>query len=267
MDEFRLGKREYQFDEKTLRLGNVISPTVVVPHHYDFDKYRHSFPLDPWGNQEWGNCVKVGEANQLIRLERIELRRTLSITTEIVVREYQEESAREFGTMPQSPGDSNDKGLFILQNLRNWRKVGFKVGKWSYVINAFGEIEPGDADQLRAAVYLLHGVQFGFSLPLATRQMTNDGLWDVPANVEGDPQWAAGSWGGHCVYCKAYDENTFEVITWGKKIKVTPRFIAKYADEAWAVVDSFDYWRKRPEIDVQSIIKHLHEIGASNIEA
>jgi hypothetical protein len=31
-------------------------------------------------------------------------------------------------------------------------------------------------------------------------------------------------------------------------------------------VDSFDSWRHRPEIDIDAVIQHLHDVGATNIE-
>lgn len=257
--DVRLGKHDYKFDEKTLKLATAISPTVVFPRKFDFDHGRKPFPIEMLGNDQWGDCVKVGQANELMRLERLEQRRTLPINTDVVVSAYKAQ------TGAQSPGDPHDTGLIMLDNLRLWRTQGFTVKTRPYKIAAFGELEPDEPNQLRAAVFLLHGIQFGFALPRAAQRMTQTGVWDV--NGESDPDFKPGSWGGHCVYCKAYDENTFEVITWGQKVKVTDAFVKRYCDEAWAVVDSFDQWRRRPEIDVQAIIKHLHDIGASNVEA
>lgn len=255
--QVRLGKHEYKFDEKTLKLGPAISPTVVFPQAFDFDHARKPFPLEMWGNDQWGDCVKVGQANQEIRLERLELRHTLPITADVVVSAYKAQ------TGAQTPGDAQDTGLVMLDNMRLWRTQGFTVKTRSYKIAAFGELEPSETDQLRAACYLLHGIQFGFALPRACQGMGD--TWDVPANATG-PEWQPGSWGGHCVFSKSYDESGFEVLTWGQRVHITDAFVKRYCDEAWAVVDSFDSWRKRPEIDVSAVIKHLHDIGASHVE-
>jgi hypothetical protein len=40
----------------------------------------------------------------------------------------------------------------------------------------------------------------------------------------------------------------------------------KYCDEAWAVVDSFNPWKGRSEIDVDAILKKLRDVGATIIE-
>jgi hypothetical protein len=201
--------------------------------------------------------VKIAQANEIIRLERLEQRLTLRLTEEDVVREYQKMSGA------RSPGDGNDTGLVMLNNNRQWRKVGFSYGGKQFKICAFGELDPHDGEMLRAGVYLLHGVQFGFSLPRACQNMTN--VWDVPAGAKG-ADWQPGSWGGHAVFSKKYDTGGMQVLTWGQKVYVTNEFIARYCDEAWAVVDDFDNWRKRPEIDIEAIKAHLREIGASGIE-
>ena len=257
-EDVRLGKHDYKFDEKTLKLARFISPTVVVPHRYDFDKGRSAFPLEMWGNDQWGDCVKVAQVNEIIRLERLEQRRTLRVQAGDVVTAYRAQ------TGATSPGDSNDTGLVMLDNNRLWRKQGFPFTGKLFKVCAFGELDPHDGQQLRAAVFLLHGVQFGFALPRACQQMGT--TWDYPASKPTGPEWQPGSWGGHAVFSKRYDDGGMEVLTWGEKVYVTNSFIDRYCDEAWAVVDDFDQWRKRPEIDINGIIGHLTEIGASNIE-
>lgn len=255
-ENVRLGKKDYVYDEKTLKLGPVFSPTLVIPHTFDFDAGRSKFPLDMWGNDKWGDCAKVAQANQVIRLERLEQRRTLKLTTSDVVAAYQAE------TGAQEPGDPRDTGLVMLNNNRLWRHVGFPFKNHFYNIAAFGELDPHEPDQLRAAIYLLHGVQFGFSLPRACQTMGNE--WDYRG--ETGPEWQPGSWGGHAVFGKRYDEGGVEVLTWGEEVYVTNTFIDRYCDEAWAVVDNFDNWRKRPEIDINAVIGHLNEIGATHVE-
>ena len=264
----RLGKREAVSDPRTLMLGNFIEPRVV-PSKHDFDQGRAGFPLDPWGNDQWGNCVKVGEANQLVRLERLEQRRTLKLTADHVVKAYAEESERQFGVRPSAPGDAGDQGLVVLWNLRNWRNLGWtldftkrKGDDRTYTISAFGELVPNDYEQLKAACYLLHGVQLGLWLPRAVAG--NYTYWDY--NGETGDHWRPGSWGGHLVYAKAYNGDSMEILTWGFKVKVSKRFLARFCDEAYAVVDSWDNWRKSKEINVEGMKTYLREIGARGIE-
>jgi hypothetical protein len=266
--ELRLGKQEYVADPRTMMLGNFIEP-IVLPHTYDFDRHRAKFPIHPWGNDQWGNCVKVGQANQLIRLERIEQKRTLKLNDSLVVEAYKEEVERQFGTRPIFAGGAGDDGLVVLHNLRNWRKVGWtldftkkKKDARTYTISAFGEIIPSDYEQVKGAIYLLHGAQLGFWLPRSVRG--NYTRWDY--NGESSPEWQAGSWGGHLVYAKAYDGNDIEILTWGMKVKVSRTFVAKYCDEAWAVVDNFDNWRSSSQLDTAGMLNYLRSIGATGIE-
>lgn len=259
--KLRLGKKEHKPDPKTLHLSAVISPHVDAPARFDFDHGRTSFPRSPWGNLEWGDCVKASQANGLLRLERLETHRTPKVTEQDVVEAYK----RQTGS--QTPGDDNDNGLVMLDNNRLWRTEGFPVKSRSYKIAAFGELDPSDTAQLRAAVYLLHGIHFGLSLPTGLHSLLYErAVWDVPATANGNPAWRPGTWGGHAVFCKAYDEKFFEIMTWGMKVFVTDAFVRRYCDEVWAVVDNFDNWRKRPEINVDAMIQHLRDIGASGIQ-
>jgi len=259
---FRLGKKEYEFDERTAKLANFMAPPPL-PSHYDFDHNRAPFPMRVWGNDRYGNCVKAAQINEILRLERIEQHRTIPATDQDVITAYKEE------TGCVSPGDDRDNGLVMLQNNKLWRSTGMRVTSKSakdgyhhiYTISAFGELDPHDIEELKAAVYLLHGVQFGFALPrTAMAQTRQGGTWDV----EEGPSDATrpGSWGGHAVYCKAYrSDGLFEVLTWGMKMLVTPAFIKKYCDEAWAVIDSFDSWHHRREFDVDKLRQYFRDIG------
>lgn len=248
----RLGKQGYEHDARTLMLTHFVLPEIRVPVVHDFDKGRRPLPLRMMGNDQWGDCVIVGEANQIFRLERVEQRRTIKLLDEHVIERYKKL------TGAQNPGDPNDTGLVVLESMRNWRNEGFQVGNRTYTIAAYGELEPQDEKQLRMAAYVFHGIHFGFWLPVAAQRMGN--VWDY--NGQTGPEWKPGSWGGHLVFGKAYDQDSFEVITWGQKVRVTNAFIERYCDEAWAVVDNFNSWKVKQTIDVESLRKRLSEISS-----
>lgn len=265
----RLGKKEFVDDARTLRMANFMAPEIRKPAKFDWDKGRSPFPLRPMGNDAWGNCVKVGQTNHLLRLERIEQRRTLAITDPLIIQAYKDEVQRQFGEYPISPGDRADNGLVVLWNLRNWRSLGWdlqlnkKTPARKYSIAAFGLLNVSDYDQLKTAIYLFHGIQLGLDLPLSAQDQWRQ---DVPWSVVEGQRSTEGSWGGHLVYAKAYDPTYVEIITWGRRVLVTYDFIGKYCDEAWATVDSFNTWSNRPEVDVSGIVQYLREIGAQIIE-
>lgn len=270
MQTMRLGKREYQYDERTLKLGEVLQVTDV-PDNFDFDAKRSAFPVSSWGNDQWGNCVIAGRANHALRLERVERRRTLGLTPSDVIAEYKFECQREFGHTPQSAGDPYDNGLYVLEAIKDWRNSGWDVKLTNkskklttQKIAAYGEINQLDNNQVRAAIYLLHGVQMGLSLPItAYNQWSNGQQWDVVAG--NDPSTQSGSWGGHLVYCKRYDAGGVYCMTWGQEQYMTNAFIARYCDECWAVVDDLDSASSGRYLDVPAMIQHLRDVGAQGI--
>lgn len=259
-DEFdheavKLGKEPYVHDDRTLMMGKFVLPEVFVPTAWDFDHTRAKFPDHMWGNDNYGDCVIAGEANQILRMQRIETHQTAKLTDDDAIFRYKNLTGCVM------PGDRNDNGLEIIVSMRNWRNMGFQTGYKvrNYKIDAYGELDPSDRNSLRAAAYLLHGIQFGFWLPRAAQQMTRDGLWDY--NGETGPDWQPGSWGGHCVYSKKFDPDSMSVLTWELEIPVTNAFIERYADEAWAVVDSLDPWRRIQSLDITELEKELGQIS------
>lgn len=253
MDTKRLGKKDYKHDPRTLMLARFMATEIRTPAVYDYDKGKTPLPLHMWGNDQWGDCVFAGRANLQVRLERIEQRRTIPLTDDTVVSLYKRL------TGAQTPGDSNDEGYVILEALRQWKNEGWDIGGKNYKIAAYGELDPADFQQLKSATYFLHGVTFGFALPNAAQAMTDAGKWDY--NGETSPDFAPGSWGGHCVFSKAYTREGMKVLTWGREILVTWNFIKKYCDEAWAVVDALDTWKIRQTIDVTKLTEELGQIS------
>lgn len=265
----RLGKKDYRYDKRTLTLTpDLVDTTVTIPEVWDGDKNKTPFPISSWGNDAWGDCVKAGQVNQSLRLERIERRVTLSVSPADVVEEYKMECQREFGVRPVLAGDAHDGGLIMLENNRNWRKVGWdvKLGpkakkKTTLKIAAFAYLSPKDHGMLRRGAYFMRGVQLGLSLPqTAAVQWSQGRPWDVPGG--NDPQSQPGSWGGHCVYLIAYDKDGIEVWTWGKRQYVTNAFMDRYADEAWVVVDEWD-GAPTKYLNVDAMKQHLVDVGAT----
>jgi len=261
MNEFdhsivKLGKKPYEHDERTLMMGKYILPDIVVPATFDFDSNRRAFPVKDWGNLDYGDCVIAGEAKQTLRLERVEAHRTVPLEDDDAIDRYKKL------TGCVQPGDGNDTGLEIIAAMRDWKNNGFYMNTRGRVfqIAAYGELDPQDQKITRAAAFLLHGVQWGFWLPRAAQEMTREGVWDYQG--ETGPDWKPGSWGGHCVYSKKFDETSHSVLTWGMEVAVSNEFIDRYADEAWAVVDSLDPWKRTEVIDAPKLEEQLASISS-----
>lgn len=250
--EFRLGKKPYVPDERTLQMATFVRADISAPPSFSVDQHRKPFPNRMWGNDTYGDCVFAGRANQQLRLERIEQRKTIPLKDDDVINLYK----RLTGCV--SPGDAHDEGFVILYAMRQWKNEGWKIGARGYTIHAYGELSPQNHDQLRMGCYALAGIQFGFNLPWAMR-----GKKEWVYNGETGGEWEPGSWGGHCVYGLGYGASGFIVKTWGMDVKVNWDFIDKYADEAWAVVDMADSWRVKQTIDVEKLDAQLHSISPS----
>lgn len=254
-DMVKLGKQPYKHDPRTLRLAEYFKlPDLRLPDTFDFDHNRRPIMNRMWGNDDYGDCVIAGEANQLLRLERVETWQTINLQDLDAINRY------KHLTGCKEPGDDHDYGLVILDTNRDWRNNGFQTAykQRVYKIDAYGELNYDIHDEIRFGIYLLHGVQWGVSLPIAAQQMTVDGVWDY--NGQTGAKWEPGSWGGHCVYSKAYTTRGVKILTWDTEIEMTWRFIAHYADEAWGVVDSIDAWRLTGHLDVDAMEAKLRQI-------
>lgn len=255
-EKVRLGKHPYKHDERTLQLARFFkTDAVAIPSSFDFDHNRKPFPERMWGNDAYGDCVIAAEANNELRLERVETWQTVSIQDGDAINRYKHITGCE------QPGDERDTGLVILDTMKDWRGNGFKTAYKGrdYKIDAYGELDASNPEELRAGIFLLHGIHFGIALPAAAQKMTNQGKWDY--NGESGAQWEPGSWGGHCVYAKRYTNSSIYVLTWEMEIEVTNPFIEKYADEAWGVVDSLDAWRSSSHFDVAAMEAALRSIS------
>jgi hypothetical protein len=254
LSDFKLGKDPHKHDDKTLMLADYLE-VPVIPTAYDFDRHRAKFPVKEWGNLDYGDCVIAAESNHLLRMERVEQKRTIKLTDDQCIERYKTLTGCE------KPGDANDTGLVMLNTMSNWRNVGYQVGKRNYNIAAYGELEPRDDHQLKSCIYLLGGIHFGFALPRSAQAQVPSGFWDVTTG----PGSQAGSWGGHCVFSCRYDQGNYWVKTWGMDIRVTVAFVQKYADEVWGVVDDLDKWKASSHLDVANLIAKLRSIGAKNV--
>ncbi len=253
--EFRLGKQFYIHDQRTLQLASFMKSGLPVPSRYDFDQRRRPFPNNVWGNDRWGDCVVAARANHFLRWERVEHRTTLPLEDEHVIETYKRLSGA------QAPGDSKDKGLVMLEAMRDWFNgwpLSFdKDHSDNYKIAAYGSLF-GSLEGIKAAVRYLSGCQLGIWLPrTAISQTKPDGMWDV---VPGGDSSASGSWGGHAVYCYGFTPDYLKIWTWGFRMKVSNSFWYTYGDEAWAVVDDLDSHSTSRWLNVPALRRRLSEI-------
>ncbi len=247
--EYKLGKQPFQEDKRTIKLSSILKTLPPIPDSYDVDSGLGTvFPLPILGNDKWGCCVISGRGHHTLRLEKFEQNLILDISANDALREYwREQGASCFNPHP-------DNGLVVLDSLKFWRNDGWRAAGKTYRIYAFAQVNCFNHAEMKAAVYLLNGAELGLLLPeSAKKQFESGDIWDVTGD-------APGSWGGHLVYVKCFDDEGLTCITWGKLQKMTWAFLDKYADEAWGVVDGRDEFLKNSPVDIDKLNGYLNEI-------
>ncbi len=240
--EYRLGKSPAEISPRTLKMKVILSTLPPIPDVWDFDEGK-IIPTPMFANDTYGNCVIAGRAHQTLRFEYREQGCVIDILDQDVISEYEKESG--------GSGPEYDNGLSLLQSLRAWRE-GWLVGGHIYNINAFASVDFKNDREIKAVASNLAGLYCGFLLPLSAKKQLDAGqIWDVDLWPFNKDSWR-GSWGGHCCYCVGYNFTGPILITWGKRQQVTWRWMHKYCDEAFGIVDDVDKLSKYP-IDVEAL--------------
>lgn len=265
----KLGRLPSMSDTRALMFSRFAAAPRKLPKATNFWSTRSAFPVRTFGNIAWGDCTRAKQAIAAMRMERIETTRTPKITDGEVIRVYREMSERLYG--------GGDNGAFETDALSEWRKP-----PWTFrdtrgralTIDAFTRINATDHDELRTALWTAgaHGIAICLNLPSAFRSMDPPASWDIPEGIPPIGEWLPGSWGGHSMWARDYDEDGIWLVhTWGLRDQLlTWRAAAIYLDEAHLVVDSFDYWRMRKPkagrfIDFMALRKAVNRVSPQKI--
>lgn len=137
------------------------------------------------------------------------------------------------GYDPRDP--STDQGGIMQDVLAYWRKTGI-AGR---TLEGFFQVDPSNADELRAALYLFGCVNIGMDFPAFAMDQNLAGQpWDIPKSRRADTRIE----GGHDVLLVAMTRSgNYTVVTWGQLQVVTPAFWNRYMagrdGEAWAMAE------------------------------
>jgi hypothetical protein len=227
---FKLGKSAAKRDQRNLKLAAVLRKAApALPKSYDFDTKHPGIPTPMFGNDEYGDCVIAGRAHQTLRFEVIEQDSVLMITDAAVLKEYKKETG------------GPDTGLVVLDSIKLWRKNGWKVGTHTYKIKAFAEVDLNDRTQIKRAIFADVGVGLGLQLPKSAQAQIQAGQ---PWALTSGPGAKKGSWGGHYVFVPGYTPQGPVCVTWGRKQQMTWSWFDKYTDEAYAIFDARNSFKK-----------------------
>jgi len=225
MIDKRLGKLEPKEDRlgRTITLKSIMRSVTELPPRpkkFNVTSLNLKSPAPQmWGNDQEGCCVEVDICNHQTYFELVEQDKVLPITTKIVSKLYHRIAG---------PGDN---GTYFLDAFNYWYKYGIKVGCKRYKIEAFTSVDWKDMEQLKYAIWLLNGVDFGAQITNAAMEQFDEGKpWDVVSSKV---------IGGHGIFLGGYDDETglFDFWTWGKHQYATPEWIEKRGDEAFIAVD------------------------------
>lgn len=265
----KLGRLPSVSDTRALMFSRFAAAPRKLPKATNFWSTRSAFPVRTFGNIAWGDCTRAKQAIAAMRMERIETTRTPKITDGEVIRVYRDMSERLYG--------GGDNGAFETDALSEWRKPPFTFRDTSgraLTIDVFTRINASDHDELRTALWTAgaHGIAICVNLPSAFRSIDPPASWDIPEGIAPIGKWLPGSWGGHSMWARDYDEDGIWLVhTWGlRDQRLTWRAAAIYLDEAHLVIDSFDYWRtKKPKadrfIDFKALRKAVNRVSSQKI--
>lgn len=125
-----------------------------------------------------------------------------------------------------------DTGLVEANVLQVWSTAGL----WGDKIAGYAPVNHRNADELRSVVATFGGSYLGVAVPAPAQTQFAEGKpWDLTGTSQDDDIE-----GGHAVPVIGYDADFAYVVTWGATQKVTWRWLARYLDEAWAVLTSED---------------------------
>lgn len=179
-----------------------------------------SITWDMLGNDAVGDCTCAEVGHQVNQLTWYGSGVEVKPTTAQVLAFY----SAITGYNPKDP--STDQGAYVQDVLAYWRKSGL-IG---HTIVAYAAVDVANVIEVKQALALFGSLNVGLSFPGSAMDQFNAGqTWDV---VPG-----AAIEGGHCVMVVGYDAAGLDLITWGKRIRMTWAFWRAYVDEAWLVLD------------------------------
>jgi hypothetical protein len=268
--EKKLGRIAPKSSPKALMFARfAAAPAKAPPKATNFWKNRKPFPIRTFGNERFSDCTRAKQAIASMRMERLETTHTPEITDEEVVRVYMQ--------MEKELYDGTDSGAYETDALDQWRRPEktFKDVKGRpLTIDAYLRINHTDQPELRRSLWTAesHGIAVCLALPNAFKSINPPAVWDIPEGTPAIGNYKPGSWGGHSMWARDYDETGLWLVhTWGQKDQlITWRAAAIYLDEAHLVIDSLDYWRKhKPRaaraIDLAGVKKAVNAVSSQKI--
>lgn len=224
-----------------LRLGDFLTNSSYPPPPASMDYLSNVADWPMYGNDQWGDCVWAMIAHVIEAVTCYGQGTTVEISDADVLKGYSDVTG--FDPHAGPPGaNPTDQGTVIQDALDYWRKTG--VG--GHKIVAFAQVDVKNPTELDAALAIFGHLCLGINFPNSAMDQFNNGQpWDVVPNDGGID-------GGHAINDGGYNltaglppevtligrtaDGDWEVVTWGRRQRMTQAFFAMYCEEAWTII-------------------------------
>ena len=251
MANLKLGKLPAKVDARTIKLSQILKVKLLpdLPEQFSVDySLGGIYDNRMFLNNKYGNCVIAMQAHHILRFEKFEQKKNITIADKEVEAEY----FRQTGGL--------DSGLVELNSLKEWRKTGWVAGGNVHNIYAFASVEWQNHTEVKHCIHLLGGLDFGMKIYQRDEEQFKAGeIWTLETS-NGDYL------GGHAVYLFRYQDivsvnnNGITCMTWGGWQFMTWDFWDDRVDEAYGIVDNRDNWLEDSPVDVEKLGGILKEI-------
>lgn len=230
----KFGKLVKKRDPRTLSLKSILDTDALpsIPETFSpIDLSTVKFQM--YGNDQYGDCAFAKEGNILTFWGKLKHGDAYEAPT---LQEILDAYSAVTGFNPNDP--STDQGTILLDMLNYWRKHPMH-GHW---LAGYGEIQLQNTDLLDASIFLFQGADLGVQIPEHTMEDIEAGkkIFDVPSRH-------SSIIGGHDIPALTYDQDNYNVASWGEPYKMTKAFYYTYCDEAYALI-GHEYMQKNKTI-------------------
>lgn len=224
--DFKLGKLPARPDAVSLKLANYVDRSKLPKVPADFGHYDLVTQFPMFDNDRYGDCVWAGAAHEH-QLWVAQGRGVVDFSDAAVLRAY----SAVTGFDPSEP--DSDQGTDMELAAKYRRRTGIHdVWGAAHKVAAYVGLDAGNLDQVALAGYLFGAVGVGIEFPAFAMDQFDAGQpWDVArknTKIEG----------GHYVPIVGRRGGNYLLVTWGKLIEATPKFLTKYMDEGIAYLST-----------------------------
>ena len=190
------------------------------------------------GNDRLGDCTIAGAAHLVIAAD-----------TEVDGVDHIPDTVEVTDTYLSLTGGA-DQGLAEYDVLHRW----WTDGLFGARIDAYAPVDHRHIAEIQQAVAFYGAAYIGVALPAsAQRQFAAGQPWVV------DPD--SPLVGGHCILLVGYGPQYVQAVTWGAVVDVSWPWLARYCDEAWAVIPHvFTEAGRGPVLDLASLRQDLGDL-------